>query len=124
MKSNPCTGECCSKFWLPQPPAYYQAWYEKWINQGQHQEDDPDSIRLIGPMLIYIGPVEDGDKKGYWYTCKHYDTETTMCRIYKQRPRMCADYPYDSACTYCGWVNEDFKTKEVLPEGGISGSPI
>jgi len=39
---------------------------------------------------------------GRLFTCRHWDTETHLCRVYEQRPTMCRDYPYGEACAHCG----------------------
>ena len=118
LKDNPCTGQCCEKFWLPYSPEELREYYVKIY---KYKETDPlfyAELEQIAPMVIYIGPTENGN--GHWYTCKWYDKETTMCTIYEVRPDMCRNYPYDQACEYCGWENEEFQQREVLPAGGIS----
>lgn len=36
------------------------------------------------------------------YTCRHWNAETGLCAAYEDRPNLCRDYPYTSACEYCG----------------------
>ena len=73
MQVPECTGLCCSSFTL-----------------GEPELSDP----FIRDMLIDLG---DGH-----YSCKHWDTETRLCRIYEQRPQMCRDYP-EPGSKVCGW---------------------
>jgi len=45
------------------------------------------------------------------YRCKHFDTETRLCKDYVHRPWMCSAYPYGTAaCMWCGLkFNEQLK---------------
>ena len=107
-----CTGQCCERFFLPRSPLELWTQYEDWLIAGMSSELDIDKI---APMVT---PLEQ-EGSGYWYSCKHFDTETRLCKIYESRPNMCRDYPYDSPCRYCGLENEDYQSREVLPEGGV-----
>ena len=111
-----CNGDCCSRFFLPLPPEEMWKKYQEFIMSGIEKFED---IAIIGPMLI---PIEPDKEKGWWYTCKHWNTESKLCEIYEKRPRMCALYPYGDECTYCystcGTVKKT--QKDALPAGPIS----
>lgn|SRR5580698_4805981 len=106
-----CTGHCCRKFYLPYDPDQLKQWA---IEQtGTLNEKDS---KIISEMVIPLYPAITGApflekiggqvmKDGYFYTCKHLNIETGDCRNYKNRPKMCSDYPYGQECQYidCTW---------------------
>lgn len=104
---NRCTGHCCRKFFLPFTPDQLKAEHEKAIAWDVGGLDrvfpryDPVEMLKVAPMVIPISEANGG----YHYTCKHFDGETGNCRDYENRPKMCSDYPYGSACTFseCTW---------------------
>lgn len=34
------------------------------------------------------------DSMPWYYSCRHYDAETTLCGIHDHRPKPCQDYPW------------------------------
>ena len=104
-----CTGRCCERLFYPRTPEELKRDYDE-----RHGYDE--DIVEIYHMLVLL----EEDPLGGWYTCSNYDTETKLCKIYKDRPKMCRDFPYDSPCPHCGWENEEFQNREVLPKGGVS----
>jgi Fe-S-cluster containining protein len=110
-----CNGMCCAKFFLPFPPEILWKSYQKYILTGVKK---PSWIDLAGPMLIPLMPaIESG--AAWWYTCKHWDTETRLCEIYEKRPNFCREYPNGDICLHCNSYCGTEKSKEVLPAGGI-----
>ena len=59
------------------------------------------------PELKDKGNREKGvlDTLQYYYTCKEYDWDTHLCRIYETRPVMCRRYPNNRPCEYEGCYN-------------------
>jgi Fe-S-cluster containining protein len=37
-----------------------------------------------------------------YYSCKEYDWDTHLCKIYENRPKMCRNYPNGNACEFAG----------------------
>lgn len=97
-ESKRCTGHCCRCFWLPYPPAVLKK-RAKTIEDG----------KKILDMVIYLGRFNRHPlfKKGegpagrlsYYYSCRHLQLNGD-CGNYKNRPRMCVEYPYNSPCDY------------------------
>lgn len=122
-KSGVCDGSCCERFFLPLKPDEVWSYYEEYL-RGEREDKHAD-IKLIGPMVIPLDDEGlDGEdaKRGFWYTCKHWDKDTRLCKIYEFRPKMCRDYPYISPCVYCGWVNEEYieeQKEKLLPPGPV-----
>lgn len=117
-----CNGSCCERFFLPAKMNEIWKHYEDFILTGVMKWEDLDKI---APMVIPLDDegLEGESEKGYWYTCKHWDQETRLCKIYEQRPQMCRNYPYSSPCTHCGWENEEFleeQKNKLRKPGGIN----
>jgi Fe-S-cluster containining protein len=84
----------------------------------KHPERSYDGEK-IADMLIPLTPKEARERyerfsgktttayrwknRGHHFTCRHWDEETRLCRIYEDRPQMCRDYPYGQECQHgCG----------------------
>lgn len=85
--------------------------------------DIRDELRdgeVIAEMVIPLSLAEANDRlerfgsdreygresDGHLYTCRHFDDDTRLCRIYERRPEMCRDFPYaqEGGCEYeCGY---------------------
>ena len=86
-----CGGYCCEKFHFRNnlsPEEVKQA--------GQKGE-----FKQVAEMVIYLGESDhdvEGTKSSmlHWYTCKHFDTDTRLCKIYEARPSMCRTYNVNS----------------------------
>lgn len=89
-----CDGSCCERFWLPMDQDGL------WASYSDYQQGFPaiPDIEMIAQMTIYLEPAVTN---GHWYTCKFWDSESRLCTIYNDRPRMCREYPYGSECTHC-----------------------
>jgi Fe-S-cluster containining protein len=116
-----CTGHCCRRFSIPEPPEEIWKRYEAW-QKGSSDRRLTVDIHIIAPMLIYLGQSSydcDGltmREPKHFYTCKHFNTESGDCTIYKYRPQMCSEYPYGSTCRYldCTADRDAFKTRNLL----------
>lgn len=91
-----CTGHCCERFYIPHTPDELRA---------KAEDGSLKDGATIADMVIDLGPAgrgdgSEGDYKGHFYTCRHFDRETRDCRIYNSRPGMCSKYPYGKPCTY------------------------
>lgn len=115
-----CSGQCCEVFFLPWKPDALQANQDR-IEDGtkvaamvvplaETIKELPRRLRRMLPAMYHSDPAKIIEK-GYFYTCKHLDPETKLCRDYENRPTMCRDFPYGSECTYCGCTR---KTKPLL----------
>ena len=115
-----CTGACCACF------AVRAGFFER-------STELPDGFFMLD-MLVSLSPDEatkrmedlgitwettaqeaeapvdfsawepDGNGRVLLFTCRHWDTETRLCRAYDERPAMCRDYPYPGGgpCRWCG----------------------
>jgi len=107
--SKKCGGACCRRFTLPYPPEQLKEKYLAWYRRDYERETIPQDIHLIYPMVTYLGfmrsePYQQNEL--HWYTCKHLDEETSLCKIYEIRPKMCREFPYESKCPYSGCKDE------------------
>lgn len=89
-----CGGYCCERFRFRngESPEALKKWAEDFPNS-------PDVQKVVG-MVIHLGRSKvdvDGEEgqETHWYTCKNFDTETRLCKIYEQRPQMCRDFNKD-----------------------------
>lgn len=111
-----CGGHCCRAFDIGGMTP---------VDIAKMRQDYPKpehDIHRIGDMLIYLGlhhdrnPVDPskpwGKGPSHFYTCKHLDTESGLCRDYENRPSMCSRYPYGQRCTY---------SKCETPDAGLLG---
>lgn len=105
-----CPGLCCAAFYWPRTLTEMRKWPELSFDGEQ-----------IRDMLIPLTPKEANDRyahfssgrkskfkwknRGHHFTCKNWDEDTRLCRIYEDRPTMCRDYPYGQECQHgCGMV--------------------
>ena len=75
--------------------SYDDVWedYRRWLADPARSEV-PD-VHLVAPMLVPLRRI-----RGEWlYTCKHL-RKNGDCGIYEFRPRMCRDFPGESACPF------------------------
>lgn len=108
-----CSGACCAVF----PYSISLAEIHRRADSGDEQH------QIIADMVIPLAPGEalrrmeefgvDFGAAGHdWtnekvieqrelFTCRHWNEETRLCGIYEDRPRMCADYPYQGKCSAC-----------------------
>src|SRR5277367_6448995 len=90
-----CTGKCCSRFYMP---IKGEALAKIPMINGTVEE-----ANFIKDMVIFIEdyPIVDGvEDPGAYYTCRHWDTQTRLCKAYEQRPSMCKDFPYGDQCPH------------------------
>jgi len=110
--SNPteiaCPGWCCAAFYWPRTLA----------DMKKHPDAGYDGPQ-IRDMLVPLTPKEARERherfsgkkvaafswkhRGHHFTCKNWDEETRLCKVYETRPQMCRDYPYGQECQHgCG----------------------
>lgn len=116
-----CDGRCCAVFFFPSTP--------REIKQRIEDNGDYNGLdgMMIANMLIRLTPAEareraerfgisapESTEMQKWtedtplYTCKNWDEDTRLCKVYEVRPKMCADYPYGKPCGHgCGFDNSD-----------------
>lgn len=84
-----CGGGCCERFHFGHGETMETVQEKGRLRGGEDQ--------VIADMLIPLG-VSTLDSDGeaglpvFWFTCKHFDTTTRLCKIYEQRPSMCRTY--------------------------------
>lgn len=107
-KTDTCGGACCATFSLPN---------RIFDNPDDHMSDDHVYVRDMAIPLTLEEAAERSERFGAamtasdpgedrsFFTCRHWDEETRLCKAYDSRPKLCRDYPYDRACdhgcTYC-----------------------
>lgn len=110
---NRCTGHCCETFFLPYSVEELRS-FDWWRKGGQHRQVGGMAL-LLAPMTAaggtrldgHVGRCAERSADGWYYTCDNHDRETGNCRIYGDRPRMCASYPYGRRCRYPGCTWDD-----------------
>jgi len=55
------------------------------------------SVRKDG-MRFKQWPHERSKQRLFHYTCKNFDVETRLCKIYEDRPEFCKEYPNRKKC--------------------------
>lgn len=115
-----CPGYCCAAFYWPRTVTY--------MRKHAGQMYDGEQIR---DMLIPLTPKEARERyekfsgkttnayvwknRGHHFTCKNWDEETRLCKVYEDRPAMCRDYPYGQECQHgcgaCGGLPTAERTK-------------
>jgi Fe-S-cluster containining protein len=115
-----CPGYCCAAFYWPRTISYMR----------EHGESMYDGAQ-IRDMLIPLTPKQARERyekfsgqstdsykwkhRGHFFTCKNWDEDTRLCRIYEDRPAMCRDYPYGQECQHgcgvCGGMPTDDRRK-------------
>jgi len=99
-----CTGHCCQKIRLPFSPFDLALFQTGEIEDRANLQD----IGCIADMLIVTGKdpnFAEGGQEFWEYSCRHFDAESKLCRIYEKRPMMCRNhgekYPCDiQGCTW------------------------
>lgn len=106
-----CPGYCCAAFFWPRTLA--------WMRKHSHTMRDGEQIR---DMLIPLTPKQAKERyerfagrkvrrgvfawkhRGHHFTCKNWDEESRLCKVYETRPQMCKGYPYGKLCEHgCGF---------------------
>lgn len=108
-KGVTCPGWCCAAFYWPRTISWMRKHADKTMWDGAQIRD----------MLIPLTPKQARERyerfsgtptraykwkhRGHFFTCKNWDEETRLCKIYEDRPAMCRDYPYGQECQHgCG----------------------
>lgn len=106
-----CIGHCCDSFWLPLSPMEI-GYQQKRAFLGKSRWNQSDMLK-IADMVIFQRPHE---VKGFRYTCKFWDKASGNCTNYENRPTMCKDYPYGTACKYKGCTMVENKEEMEMKE--------
>lgn len=106
-----CPGYCCAAFFWPRTITEMRKLAHTFMDGAQ-----------IRDMLIPLTPKEakaryerfSGRKvprgvfgwkhRGHFFTCKNWDEDSRLCKVYETRPSMCKGYPYGKPCEHgCGF---------------------
>lgn len=98
--SSVCKGHCCASFTLPSPEKLVQK-----FNNPNSELSNLDRDTFI--YLRETEGVEEGDPNNHEYTCKYF--VNGRCSIYKDRPKMCSEFPYNYICGICGLIGPQVK---------------
>lgn len=91
-----CTGHCCRRFVLSSgDETITHEQVKEWQDYGVEGIEDLDT-RMIYGMVI---PLDEAD----YFTCRNYNAETGDCMVYKDRPKMCRDYPSTTETGKCSY---------------------
>lgn len=116
-----CPGYCCASFYWPRTIS--------WMRKHAHRMVDGAQIR---DMLIPLTPKQARERyerfsgkaapretfrwkfRGHHFTCRNWDEESRLCKIYETRPQMCRGYPYGKLCEHgCGFAGGTPLKKEA-----------
>jgi Fe-S-cluster containining protein len=86
-----CGGYCCERFHFRHGQSLEE------IKEDAKRFPEGHERHFIADMLIFIekDPKDldgDGTIPVNWFTCKHFDTTTRLCKVYEQRPSICRDF--------------------------------
>ncbi len=107
--SNGCIGGCCEEFPINMAAnngtGFTPDDMRKLVikNKGTLMEKETNQIAR---MIIALGYRRGNDNRlVYTWTCKNFDKENRLCKIYDERPNMCSGYPDGKECHYegCGF---------------------
>lgn len=105
LPKDRCTGQCCEEFHLPLD---LKGIHDTVASHSLISTDSPDykAWKQIADMVIYLGPrpapKNPDDEQFHNYTCKHFDKEARVCRIYDDRPTMCKRHGTFYSCNAAG----------------------
>lgn len=121
-----CGGYCCERFRIRN----YLTSADQSFSLEQIQElaegGSPD-IKKVAAMLVYLGKSKvngnglEDEVESHWYTCKHFDTETRLCKDYEERPDMCRNHGDIQGCIFdkC-----QLKLKNLAGGGELKYDPL
>jgi len=88
-------GKCCEAIGLRYSPEDLRKYKTNrdaiWILKNWNQITQEDALK-INPHLNKW--VEKINTKLFFYNCINYDKEKRICKIHKNKPNICADYPF------------------------------
>lgn len=106
-----CPGYCCAAF----------NWPRTIRSAKKHAKEVLDGEQIAN-MLIPLTPKQARERyekfagrkvprgifawkdRGHHFTCKNWDEDSRLCKIYETRPQMCKGYPYGQVCQHgCGF---------------------
>lgn len=92
-----CSGECCEGFFLAtdKKKRTHGATPDdlRQVVRSNHGTKGQPGAEQIARMVLALGYRRIKGKLTYLWTCKHFDKETRLCKIYEMRPRMCRNHP-------------------------------
>ena len=99
-----CPAHCCEMFWInsSKKKRGYTPDDMRQALRNNHRSRAQAETEKIARMVLALGyrrKPHDG-KLTFMWTCNHFDTETRLCKIYEDRPKMCRDHPGKSECKY------------------------
>jgi Fe-S-cluster containining protein len=100
-----CSGHCCKRFFLP-----YN--YEALQARAKEIPDDVEFQQVAGMVI----PIEPDERGGNQYTCKNH-LNNGDCGIYKDRPKMCSEYPSYGENKPCMYVGKGCTLESVDKQG-------
>lgn len=76
-----------------------------------------DGDEIVSMLIPIFGPLPEDKVQWPRFTCRHL-TEEGNCGNYENRPNMCRNYPYGSACqqAHCTAEFEEYEDGEPEPE--------
>jgi Fe-S-cluster containining protein len=104
-----CPGLCCAAFYWPH--TLTETRKRAAANRLTDGAQIADMLIPLTPKQakerhVAFGGTHDWMKwkdRGHHFTCKNWDEDTRLCRIYEDRPTMCRDFPYGNDCPMgCG----------------------
>lgn len=106
-----CSGHCCREFVLAgvgHTVKEIRRFLRERAADGNVIADMLVPLRAIASgTVLPTGKSADGVPSGggWVFTCRHFNTTSNDCEIYRSRPAMCRDYPYASSCSLdgCTW---------------------
>lgn len=94
-----CDGACCALFPLSAP-------YQRLLDEPETIQDGDYLADMLVP-LTHRQAVARGKRfdssfhvtaDREWFSCRHWDEKTRLCKAYESRPSMCRRYPYGRPC--------------------------
>lgn len=116
-----CPGYCCAAFYWPRT-----------ITEQRRRAAETYDGEQIADMLVRLTPKQARERyekfsgkqsglhyswkhRGHYFTCKNWDEDTRLCKIYEDRPAMCRDFPYGTECPhgcgFCGGLASEERAK-------------
>lgn len=86
-------GKCCRKIY---------------VKTGRHviqEEKEFEKLKLLHRFYSYL-TVIDKDETGLVFSCSNLDSDTSLCKIHKNRPGICRRYPQEELFTMGGELSE------------------
>lgn len=105
-----CGGFCCERFRIRKPGTNDKSMSLAEIlkEAASARPWEKEELDKLSTMLIFLdhsylnGNGEMDHKPSFWFTCKHFDKETRLCKTYETRPSLCRNHgPVQCYYTKC-----------------------